>query len=357
VPADELSQLKGHADVVVRCDVSPATGIERNLGWLYALCRGDWIFRIDNDESASMSLLDILPNLMQADDVVQYIFPSRWLFPDSHHFLDEEPWSLDRHIRLVRNVPALIRFQGLQHTEIDLVLPHRYVDTPFYHLDCIASAMEYRIDKASRYESYRPGVRTEQGHPVNNFYLPERFQTKPTRSVPEEDRPLVDDVFRAGSQASNLAPGERRWTGQPVSHARQDEVDRFWAYREVPESAYRATWLLRPDVSQMQTDELRSVFVVVRNDGSERWPWGEDRPQIQLATRWLTADGTAMRFNSIRTPFTADVHPGTIVRQPMTLQAPPEPGEYLLELDLVHEHVRWFGCGIHLPVTVHRKSA
>jgi hypothetical protein len=298
-------------------------------------------------------LLALLPKLIEADDVLQYVFPRRWLYPDSRHWLNEEPWSSDRNIRLVRNISAFVRFEGIQHAEIELVWPHRYVETPIYHLDCILSTEEVRAAKVERYERLRPGLRTEQGYPVNNAYLPERYATQPAEAVPPEAQSFIDEVVcTLGDGVGGRRRGYRQWVGGHVTHVGRAEIDREWANRAIPESAYRATWLCQPDVPHMRAGELRSIFVVLRNDGSERWPWGDHWPEIRLATRWLTPDGSSMRYNSIRTPFTADVLPGAVVRQPMTLQAPPEPGRYLLELDVVHEHVRWFGCTLHVPVTV-----
>ena len=353
VETEQLSFLRGYADEVIRCDVAPNSGIERNLRWLYSICQGDWLFRIDGDEAASPDLLALLPKLIRTDDVLQYVIPRRWVFPDSDHWLNEEPWSLDRNIRLIRNVPPLLRLEGHQHSEIELISPHRYVDAPIYHLDCILSSEDARAAKVERYETLRPGVHTEQGVPLNNVYLPERFATQPPDVIPPEAQPFVAEILASRSEGvRHLPTGRRRWVGGGVSHVTQTEVDRHWDQRAVPESAYRATWLSRPEVSDMRTGELRSILVVLRNDGTERWPWGDSMPEIRLATRWLSPDGASMQFNSIRTPFTADVPPGAIVRQPMTLQAPPEPGRYLLELDVVHEYVRWFGCALRVPVDV-----
>src|SRR6185437_5576839 len=275
VDSGQLSLLRGYADAVIRCDVDSDSGIERNWGWLYSLCRGDWTFRIDSDEVASPELVALLPELIRADDVLQYVFPRRWLFPDARHWLNEEPWSLDRNIRLVRNVAALLRFEGIQHSEVDLIWPHRYVEAPIYHLDCILAPQEVRAAKVERYEIFRPGHRTEQGHTVNNAYLPERFATKPAESVPPEVQPSIDQFLGVRSEGvGRLARGDRQWGGGDAAYVRQSEVDRLWAHRTVSESAYQATWLCEPDVSEMQTDELRSIFVVLRNDGTERWPWG-----------------------------------------------------------------------------------
>jgi hypothetical protein len=58
-----------------------------------------------------------------------------------------------------------------------------------------------------------------------------------------------------------------------------------------------------------------------------------------------TADG-------LRTGFPRTVAPGDRVLVPVDVCAPPEPGEYVLEVDLVHERVRWFERGCAVPVTV-----
>jgi len=37
---------------------------------------------------------------------------------------------------------------------------------------------------------------------------------------------------------------------------------------------------------------------------------------------------------------------------PVEIAVPDEPGRHMLELDLVHEHVRWFGAGLRLTLDV-----
>ena len=37
---------------------------------------------------------------------------------------------------------------------------------------------------------------------------------------------------------------------------------------------------------------------------------------------------------------------------PVPLTVPPTPGRWTLTIDLVHEHVRWFGCELHAEVEV-----
>ena len=77
-----------------------------------------------------------------------------------------------------------------------------------------------------------------------------------------------------------------------------------------------------------------------RTDG---WPYPyERRPLIRLSYRWYRPDGQLHVPEGFRTGFPANLHPGDTTVVPMTVAAPEEPGNYLLEVDLVHEYVRWF---------------
>jgi hypothetical protein len=346
VPDDELACLDGVVDVIARCGVEPVGGMERNLAWLHGLCGGSWIFRVDSDEVPGAELLRALPRLMADPEILQYVLPRRWLFPDARHWLSDPPWGPDAwQLRLVRNLPGLMRFQGLHHTSVDPVPPFRHVDLPFYHLDLLDNSFEVRREKAARYESASPARLSASGHPLNDVYLPEKFDAPATAPVPPDDVELIESV-----QAELPVHPTRPTTTLPA--ATRTEIDRYWPWRDIPESTYHATWLEVPRIGSIGADELRTVVVRVRNDGTEHWPWGHRHPEIRLAYRWLTADGARVHLEGLRTPFTADVRPGGTVVQPIDVQGPAEPGPYVVEFDLVHEHVRWFGTGVRTPVVV-----
>jgi hypothetical protein len=168
---------------------------EDHLPWLHSLCSGRWILRIDNDEVPSQGLLDALPGLVASTDLLQYVLPRRWLFPDVRRFIDEPPWSDDRQIRLVRNDPAALRFPGGLHSNIEWVGPNQELETPFYHLDCVVNERHKREAKMAGYEAKRPGHESLPGWSVSNHYLPEVFQQSPSSPVPREDVSLIMDVL------------------------------------------------------------------------------------------------------------------------------------------------------------------
>jgi len=96
----------------------------------------------------------------------------------------------------------------------------------------------------------------------------------------------------------------------------------------------------------MYAGEHRGLLVEVTNTGDERWPGGLDAEQdIRLSCRLDGLEGP-------RSPLPAPVEPGASALAPVTAIAPDEPGRHQLELDLVHEHVRWLGVGTSVELEV-----
>jgi len=65
---------------------------------------------------------------------------------------------------------------------------------------------------------------------------------------------------------------------------------------------------------------------------------------IRAAYKWLTPDGYVFDGEGLRTALPHPLGPGESCLVSMNVTAPPTAGRYLLEPDLVHEHVRWFQC-------------
>ena len=64
---------------------------------------------------------------------------------------------------------------------------------------------------------------------------------------------------------------------------------------------------------------------------------------VTIGDRWLTANGSAV-VNDLdsRTTLPHDLRPGDEAELVLIVTAPPIEGEYLLEIDMVHEGVTWF---------------
>jgi len=356
VPRSELTALSGRVDVLRRFNFDPSHGAERHLPWLLSLCSGEWIMRIDNDEVPSAGLLREIPELMETTTFLQYFLPRYWVYPDSEHFIDEAPWSGEWHVRLARNHPNALQAPGTLHTNINGCEPLKYVNMPFYHLDCVLSSYEARVAKAANYEEALPGIECSPGFSVNNLYLPERYQNEPSSPLPPEDAQIIAGVLHASDPRQRLSSRIKRllrFRDPAIEVTPNEESDRHWPPRQVAADAYRASWLWVTPVKDLDAGYLTRVYVEVRNDGSETWPHGNRLPAFRLSYRWLSGDLTSvLAEGSARTHFTSDVPPGATIGQHVGIAGPEEPGEYMLQFALVHEDVRWFAEGPVFPVTV-----
>ena len=342
VPDKWLAEYAAVADRLERLDVHV---LERHIAWLHARCEGDWILRLDGDEVVSTALLEQLPDLVRARDVVHYAIPRRWLYPDEDHWLEELPWWPDYQLRLVRN-DGLLRFPGLLHTGPVPVRPARYLDAPIYHLALLARARSARPAATLRHEVLEAEQQAPGGGSIGEtYYRPEEHSTRPPAPVPD-----VDGAAIAGHLGARPKASATRLQAREVP---RDEPEGKWAGRQVCRSAYRA--LIQPfePSYRMSPREERQLFFRVTNRGTERWHWDPElQPQIRAAYRWRQPDRGAFVGEGGRTAFPCEVAPGDRVILPLHVRAPDRTGRYLLEVDLIHEQVRWFGEALRVPVEV-----
>ncbi|MCA1613079.1 MAG: hypothetical protein LC800_02760 [Acidobacteria bacterium] len=80
--------------------------------------------------------------------------------------------------------------------------------------------------------------------------------------------------------------------------------------------------------------------------GASAWPAGKAGGgafQVNLGGRWLRADGaTPVREVGSRATLPRDLRPGEEVELSLLVDAPAEAGDYVLQLDMVHEAITWF---------------
>jgi hypothetical protein len=349
VHVGELRAYDDVADRVLRFEFQPP--VDRPRAWLHQQCRGDWILGIDGDEVPSGDLVESLPELVAARDVQHVAFPRRWLYPNADTWLGELPWWPDFQIRLVRN-DATLAFRGGVHGGVMPAAPSLHVDTPLYHLDCIVKSKRQRRKKARDYEAQQPAREAYGGGPLNaTMYVPERRRVTDLCPVPVEDRELIDCVLGATAVPTSIGP----YGSVPVAPA--SEIDAVAPTRRLPRDAYRATLALYERGRRMAPGERRPVHVRVTNDGTVTWPWGLDpEPQIRVSYHWRTTDGRTVTFEGMRSPFTARLAPGGSQIVPVWVEAPSDSGIYVLEFDLVHEHVRWFETPLAVEIDVSHRA-
>jgi hypothetical protein len=323
----------------------------RNIGWLQHQCRGDWLLRFDDDEIPSRALLEALPDLVGDRRPTHYGLTRRWLYGDEATYVLSPPWHPDYQLRLVRNLPGIWRFTGEMHDGAIVLGERRLVDLPIYHADLLLLDVEARRRKAALYEGLRPDHVTE-GAPVNAIYVPEDWPALETAPVPEDDRAAIARVLHRPAVPS--APS----AGAPVRSFTVAEINRFNTNRTVADSAYGARIEFVRPVTRVPAGIVREQEVLVENLGDDHWPWGADaEPPIRLAYRWRSAATDEVLGEGPRTPFTETVLPGARSLVKLVVVAPAEPGRYVLEADVVHEHVRWFGADARLEVEVEQPAA
>jgi phosphoglycerol transferase MdoB-like AlkP superfamily enzyme len=88
--------------------------------------------------------------------------------------------------------------------------------------------------------------------------------------------------------------------------------------------------------------------VVVRNDGSLAWGGA-----FRVSYHWRDRQGRLVEFEGERTELPAPVRPGASAEVALRILLPARAGLYRLEIDLVHEAVRWFSLTDPTRVPTH----
>ena len=352
VNAAELVAYEGVADRVVRFHYRPP--VDRPRRWLHSQCSGEWTMYLDGDEVPSAALVADLERILDADDVVHYWMPRRWLFGNPQTWIGELPWWPDFQLRLARRGTAL-GFRGGVHGGLAPLVPARHIDSPIYHLDFLLKSEAERAAKAATYEALAPSPTAFGGGRLNDtMYLPERQAIRELRPVPAEDRRVIEEVLaarsRPGPTTADRGNGEHgHWPLVPAT-----AIDELAPGNQLPESAYRTHISPFDDADRrFAPGETRPLYVRVRNLGTVWWPWGsEQAPPLRLTYRWLSPAGEPDASESLVTPLTTRVRPGGEQLLPVWVAAPSEPGRYRLEIELVHEHVRRFPSPLLIDVVV-----
>jgi hypothetical protein len=328
----ELERLRQLADRVIAIRFRH---LEAHLEELHRACTGDWVFRVDADEVPSEALVGRLPELVDDPEISQWAVARRWVAPDRRGWLDEQPWAPDWQVRLVRNDDRL-RFSGELHTGPEPTGRRAYCLAPLYHLDCALAPTVERRDKAIVYDVLRPGLRAPGGTPLISYYQPERWATHPPEPVPDVDRPAVDALLTAAGVGRLVPPAQGRSERPPRPSGQTAE-----ARIEVVERNPR-----------FSPGEHRPLAIEVTNTSQTAWPGSDEAPEVRPTYRWAPADGVGEGEEGFRTDLPRRTEPGETTVVPLLVGAPGDAGRRRLVIDLVHEHVRWYGVDCEVEVQV-----
>jgi hypothetical protein len=151
--------------------------------------------------------------------------------------------------------------------------------------------------------------------------------------------PLFSPTHRLGMMLLRVTP--------PSDREARAKFEASWMSAAFPDADYRARveWAAPPP-AVLRAGERAGLTLRVRNEGGSVWPArGDTRGmfQVNAGDRWLDSEGVRV-VNDLdgRKALDADLAPGAALSLQLDVTAPREPGEYTLEVDMIHEGVTFF---------------
>jgi hypothetical protein len=120
------------------------------------------------------------------------------------------------------------------------------------------------------------------------------------------------------------------------------QFESAWMKGAFPASDYREEIVALDPPAVMHPGEKVDIRFKVKNLGHSTWPavgTKDFRYQINMGNRWIRAGATV---EDNRAVMKGDLPPGGETQMTLTVNSPRTPGEYTLEIDMVHEGVTWF---------------
>ena len=109
---------------------------------------------------------------------------------------------------------------------------------------------------------------------------------------------------------------------------------------------YVAAMTLLSGAVNAQPDDTLKFVVRCENIGVKSWPAGleneEERGVVHLGAHLLRANGDEVDWDYGRTELPSDLKPGEVAEVELMVRAPQESGDYIIEFDMVAEHISWF---------------
>jgi hypothetical protein len=115
----------------------------------------------------------------------------------------------------------------------------------------------------------------------------------------------------------------------------------------MPAGAFKALITVPEPPAGLQPGQKLQLRVKVKNIGDTTWP-AHGRPsdgyyQVNLGDNWYDDKNKRIEKHPyVRSGLPHDLRPGEEVEIPLNITAPPNPGNYDLQIDMVQEMVNWF---------------
>jgi hypothetical protein len=318
--------------------------------WMFQQAGGGWILHLDDDEFMGPDFAVDLPRLLDSAEITHYYFDRRWLIRQADGrlgWLTQSPWGYDPCLRLFRNIPSIFWHSPEMHTATTVLGAGKVLDqdeAPFYHLDLLWCTRQQRERKV--WERY-------QGACKEYYLFEERFA--PESVAPADDRRVIDfaEAMLVARRTPTAVPREESTTTPMASAAVTSTV-------EMMASARRSSLILAdcgvaflghdtPRV--MARDSAQLAHLTMRNTSDGVWDTGGAPGPIHVSYHWWR-NGEEVIHDGVRSWLPQRVAPDDTVVVTAHIVAPPRPGAYFLEWDIVQEPAGWFGQRGGTPLRV-----
>jgi hypothetical protein len=280
------------------------TWYEWDLGSMARACESEWVFIIERDEELSPEWRQPQwRQLLKSTDLTHFWIPRRWVVPGGR-YISAAPWWPDSQLRLMRNNVSGTIFPTRLHDPIQLPGPGgHFSNLALHHHVLWMSSRSSREERVRYYERLRPGGA------LGHYYLYEDH-APPQAELPP---PVKLDIDREIIRMDTLA-GEK----VAMIHIEVNRVP-----RQVNVSAM--FWLDAKVTNN--TDEMISAV--------PPYP-------VRLAYHWLEqATRKIVVFDSLRSALFPGLEANATRQYSMTILAPNQSGEYILQVTLVQDLVCW----------------
>jgi hypothetical protein len=324
------------ADVVFRFEHTGISAPARLLPPAFA--SGDWHLMLDDDEEMDERFPGLLPELINDSRYTHYYFPSKWIASTTPPtYFCAPPFYPDWHLRLWRNEQALVWHSPEVHKEYLVQGPGCHEPrTATLHYERIFRTDEERQAKLQRYRAHGSDPC------IDLYYLGEGAPQRRLESFPIGAHPGSKDRSRRDANRCRVIEGI-----QPVANR-----------------SVLPPWSARLEVDMPRTllsGQQLCLEINAVNTGRLAWfpPSGSSR-LLQLSYHLRDQAGDIRLFDGERSSVGRIVLPGQAATLLALFKTPQEPGEYLVEWDMVSERECWFAdCGSPtrmLPIRVVRSD-
>jgi hypothetical protein len=152
---------------------------------------------------------------------------------------------------------------------------------------------------------------------------------------------VVTSLTMAGFGCKKEEPKEVVAPAQQVQQAAQGPK----TVANAPLTEFKAEITALNPPATLKVGEKTKVDVKLKNASNVTWPslgLPGAKYKVHLAYHWLDKTGHSV-VEGMRTDLPYDLEPGKEITLNADVIAPPKPGDYTLEIDMVQELVAWFG--------------